>query len=176
MHDIKNHIAKAKRTLQLSVVDQEKAVNHTEKQQEASPDSKRYFRPYKCKDPAKSNLKKLVFWLWQYSTMGTPRTLATTFRKSYSGRSRAHLAVSTAWVSSQTNESCLCKSSWPFTMEVSVITSYAQRIYIYMEFTMTKLTPPYPWPGHGRRIPCGDITICNVYSLRIARADPAETS
>ena len=31
-------------------------------------------------------------------------------------RSRAHLAVSTEWVLSQTNESCLCKSSSPFTM------------------------------------------------------------
>ena len=34
----------------------------------------------------------------------------------YSGRSRAHLTVSTEWVSSQTNKSCLCKSSSPFTM------------------------------------------------------------
>ena len=37
-------------------------------------------------------------------------------RKSHSGWSRAHLAVSTEWVLSQTNESCLWKSSPPFTM------------------------------------------------------------
>ena len=59
LDDIKNHIAKAKRALQLSVVDQENAVKLIGKQQEASPDSKCYFRPYKCKDPAKSNLKEL---------------------------------------------------------------------------------------------------------------------
>ena len=59
LDDVKNHIAKAKRALQLSVVDQENAVKLIEKQQEASPDSKHYFRPYRCKDPAKSNLKDL---------------------------------------------------------------------------------------------------------------------
>ena len=53
LDDIKNHLAKAKRSLQLSVVDQENAVKLIAKQQEASPDSKNYCRPYKCKDPAK---------------------------------------------------------------------------------------------------------------------------
>ena len=46
LDDVKNHIAKAKRALQLSVVDQENAVKLIAKQQEASPDSKNYFRPY----------------------------------------------------------------------------------------------------------------------------------
>ena len=36
--------------------------------------------------------------------------------KCHSCRSRAHLSVSTEQVSSQTNESCLCKSISPFTM------------------------------------------------------------
>ena len=36
--------------------------------------------------------------------------------KCYRGWFRSHLAVSTESVSSQTNESCLCKLSWPFTM------------------------------------------------------------
>jgi len=39
LDDIKNHIAKAKRALLLSVVDQENAVKLIEKQQEISPDS-----------------------------------------------------------------------------------------------------------------------------------------
>jgi len=76
LDDIKNHIAKAKRALQISVVDQENAVKLTQKQQELSPDSKYYFRPYKCKDPAntyKSNVKELesadfentLLWLHQ---------------------------------------------------------------------------------------------------------------
>ena len=36
--------------------------------------------------------------------------------KNYSGWSRAHLAIFTECVSSQTNKRCLCKSSWPFTL------------------------------------------------------------
>ena len=41
---------------------------------------------------------------------------ASRIRKSYSSQSRAHLTVSTEWVLSQTNENCLCESSWPFTL------------------------------------------------------------
>ena len=41
---------------------------------------------------------------------------ASCIRRSYSDRSRAHLAVSTEWVSSETNKNSLCKSSSPFTM------------------------------------------------------------
>jgi len=41
---------------------------------------------------------------------------ALCIKKSYSSQSKAHLAVSTEWVSFQTNESCSCKSSSPFTM------------------------------------------------------------
>ena len=43
--DVKNHIARAKRALQLSVIDQEitaKLIQHH------SPESKYFFRPYKC--------------------------------------------------------------------------------------------------------------------------------
>ena len=36
--------------------------------------------------------------------------------KCHNSWSRAHLAVSTEWVLSQTNENCLCESSSPFTM------------------------------------------------------------
>ena len=46
LDDIKNHIGKAKRALQLSVVDQENVAKIVEKQQELSPDSHFYFRPY----------------------------------------------------------------------------------------------------------------------------------
>ena len=52
--------------------------------------------------------------------MGIPKETLKCFavRKSYSSQSRAHLAVSTEQVSSQTNKSCLCKSSWPFTISL----------------------------------------------------------
>ena len=48
LDDIRNHIAKAKRALQLSVVDQENAQKLIEQQQKLSRDSRTYFRPYKC--------------------------------------------------------------------------------------------------------------------------------
>ena len=55
LDDIKNHIAKATRALQLSVVDQENAVKLIEEQRKTSPDSHSYFRPYKRKDPNDSH-------------------------------------------------------------------------------------------------------------------------
>ena len=60
----------------------------------------------------------LAFYDVQNFPQGFPRKLsnASRIRKSYSGRSRAHLATSTEWVSSPTNKSCLCKSISPFTM------------------------------------------------------------
>lgn len=45
LDDVKNHIAKAKRAL-----DQENAAKLIQKQNDLSPDSKYFFRPYKCKD------------------------------------------------------------------------------------------------------------------------------
>ena len=60
----------------------------------------------------------MAFYDVQNFPRGFPRkhSKASCIRKSYSGRSRAHLAASTEWVSSQTNESCLCKSISPFTV------------------------------------------------------------
>ena len=48
LDDIRNHIAKAKRALQLSVVDQENAQKIIEQQQRLSTDSRTYFRLYRC--------------------------------------------------------------------------------------------------------------------------------
>ena len=45
-----------------------------------------------------------------------PRKCSMRKGKCYSSRSGSHLAVSTEWVLPQTNETCLCKSSSPFTM------------------------------------------------------------
>ena len=55
-------------------------------------------------------------------------THALHIKKSCSGQSRAHLAVSTEQVSSQTN--CLCKSSSPFTMGLSDYTVYVALVHI----------------------------------------------
>ena len=54
----------------------------------------------------------------QSLTWGFPRKHSNVshIRKSYSQQCRAHLVVSTERVSSQTNKSCLCNSSSPFTM------------------------------------------------------------
>ena len=57
--DIKNHIAKAKRALQLSVMDQENAAKLTERWEKLSPDSHYLFRPYKHKDDTDSCKKML---------------------------------------------------------------------------------------------------------------------
>ena len=46
--DVKNHIARAKRALQLSVIDQENAAKLIQQQNNHSPESKYFFRPYKC--------------------------------------------------------------------------------------------------------------------------------
>ena len=58
----------------------------------------------------------------QNFTCGFPRKhlIALRIRKSYSNQSRAHLATSTEWVSSQTNESCSCQLISPFTMDLKV--------------------------------------------------------
>ena len=45
LDDIRNHVAKAKRALQLSVVDQENVQKLIEQQQKLSPDSHTHFRP-----------------------------------------------------------------------------------------------------------------------------------
>ena len=50
LDDIKNHIGKAKRAIQLSVIDQENAAKIIEKQQKLSTDSCSFFRPYRKKD------------------------------------------------------------------------------------------------------------------------------
>ena len=55
LDDIKNHIAKAKRALQLSVIDQESAEKLIAQMQELSSDVKCFFRPYKCKEPANTS-------------------------------------------------------------------------------------------------------------------------
>ena len=62
-----------------------------------------------------SSSRKDLFWLrfmllWEY-----PRKILCII-KYHGGRSRVHLAVPTEWVSSQTNESHLCKLSSSFTM------------------------------------------------------------
>ena len=60
----------------------------------------------------------MAFYDAQSFLRGFPRkhSNASSVRKSYSSWSRAHLAVSTEWVLSETNKSCLCKSISPFTM------------------------------------------------------------
>ena len=59
LDDIKNHIARAKRVLQLSVVDQENAEKLIEKQQEISSESRYHFRPYELKNAENSFKTKL---------------------------------------------------------------------------------------------------------------------
>ena len=62
LDDIKNHIGKAKRALQLSVIDQENAAKIVEKQQKLSPDSHFHFRPIK---------KRVLFnqKIWTHQTL-----------------------------------------------------------------------------------------------------------
>lgn len=59
LEDIKNHIGKAKRALQLSVVDQENAAKIIDAQQKLSTDSRFYFRPYQRKDPDNAMLSNV---------------------------------------------------------------------------------------------------------------------
>jgi len=47
LDDIRNHISKAKRAMQLSVIDQENALRKIERWSEISPSSRYFFRPYK---------------------------------------------------------------------------------------------------------------------------------
>ena len=83
--DVKNHIARAKRALQLSVVDQENAAKIIQKQTELSPESKYFFRPYKCKDeentsnseqPDVKSYEQTLLWVheepWQQKLMIIP--------------------------------------------------------------------------------------------------------
>lgn len=57
LDDIKNYVTKAKRALQLSVVDQDNAAKLIKQQQELSPESKYFFRPYQeVKNHDNSNL------------------------------------------------------------------------------------------------------------------------
>lgn len=59
LDDIKNHISRAKRALQLSVVDQENAEKLIKNQQELSSGSHFHFRPYKLRNPENSSKSKL---------------------------------------------------------------------------------------------------------------------
>ena len=60
LYDIKNHISRAKKALQLSVVDQENAELFIWKQREQTPESNSHFRPYKLKHSSpKSKLSAL---------------------------------------------------------------------------------------------------------------------
>ena len=79
LDDIKNHIGKAKRALQLSVIDQENAAKIVEKQQKLSPDSHFHFRPYQKKDAIRpkdldpSDFESTLLWVhqeaWQQEMM-----------------------------------------------------------------------------------------------------------
>ena len=80
LDDIRNHVAKAKRALQLSVVDQENVQKLIEQQQKLSPDSRTHFRPYKCaksdKDSqANDKFEQTLLWVhqepWQQQLMIT---------------------------------------------------------------------------------------------------------
>ena len=79
-----------------------------------------------------SRLTTMAFYDTQTFPRKFPRKHSNTsrIRKSYSGWSRAHLAVSIEWVLSQTNESCLCESSSPFTMGLNG-SQYHYIIYVY---------------------------------------------
>ena len=59
LDDINNHIARAQRVLQLSVVDQENAEKLIKKQQELSSESCYHFRPYQWKNHENSSKIKL---------------------------------------------------------------------------------------------------------------------
>ena len=59
LDDINIHIARAKRVLQLSVVDQENAEKLIKKQQELSSESCYHFRPYQLKNPENFSKTKL---------------------------------------------------------------------------------------------------------------------
>ena len=59
LDDINNHIARAKRVLQLSVVDQENSEKLIKKQQELSSESCYHFQPYQLKNHENSSKTKL---------------------------------------------------------------------------------------------------------------------
>ena len=80
LDDIRNHIAKAKRALQLSVVDQENAQKLIEQQQKLSADNHTYFRPYRCAKGDKDSqtedqFEQTLLWVhqepWQQQLMLT---------------------------------------------------------------------------------------------------------
>ena len=80
LDDTRNHIAKAKRALQLSVVDQENAQKLIERQQKLSADSHMYFRPYRCAKGDKDSqtyhqFEQTLLWVhqeqWQQQLMLT---------------------------------------------------------------------------------------------------------
>ena len=60
--DIKNHIAKAKRALQLSIVDQENAARLIKEQTDLSPESKYFFRPYKYQENSLNSEPDVKFY------------------------------------------------------------------------------------------------------------------
>ena len=78
LDDIRNHISKAKKALQLSVIDQENALKKIEQWSSLSPSSHHYFRPYKeskadeCQDPGQS-YEESFLWVhqepWQQDLM-----------------------------------------------------------------------------------------------------------
>ena len=79
--DVKNHIARAKRALQLSVIDQENAAKLIQQQNNHSPESKYFFRPYKCSQardesgPDLNSYEQTLLWVhqepWQQKLMIT---------------------------------------------------------------------------------------------------------
>ena len=95
-------------------------------------------------------------------------------KKSYSGWSRAHLAVSSEWVLSQTNESCLCElisrfHYGPLWSSIWLHHSHSTDCYLVC-ITSHKLPtpsafhhfPPVDWscdPING----CGSLSICRAW-------------
>lgn len=77
LNDIRNHVSKAKRALQLSVIDQENALRKIEQWSSLSPSSRYFFRPYKetkTEDHLDSpDLEESLLWVhqepWQQDLM-----------------------------------------------------------------------------------------------------------
>ena len=67
IQDIRNHINTAKRSLQLSVIDQENVLLKTNEWKELSPDTKLFFRPYTENDS--SSLTWIHQELWQQEVL-----------------------------------------------------------------------------------------------------------
>ena len=68
-----------------------------------------------------------------------------------SSQSRAHLAVSTEWVLSQTNRSCLCESSSPFT--VGSLYDYVIHISLFATSHVSLITSFQPPLASAKHLP-----------------------